>query len=201
MFIIKLLSQHVSGIIMPIIRRTRMCTAAYCVLHWAWWLWLCGAGTRAVCTVKVKFDNKHQIGCILLVSHSSPIGKRCTCYDKKVKVKCSRYRPGVAQRVGRVIALLFHDRGTRRWWVISSTPRLHFTPGKDPVPILQEAGWTPGPVWTDGKSRPRRDSIPDRPARSSVAIPTELPGYTLCWLCEFTSRALLTIRKEHRRVE
>ena len=30
------------------------------------------------------------------------------------KVKCSRYRPGVAQRVGRGIALLFHDRGTRR---------------------------------------------------------------------------------------
>ena len=33
MFIIKLLSQHVSGIIMPIIRRTRVCTAAYGVLH------------------------------------------------------------------------------------------------------------------------------------------------------------------------
>jgi len=32
----------------------------------------------------------------------------------KVKVKCSRYRPGVAQRVGRGIALLFLDRGTRR---------------------------------------------------------------------------------------
>ena len=31
------------------------------------------------------------------------------------KVKISRYRPGVAQRVGRGIALLFHDRGTRRW--------------------------------------------------------------------------------------
>ena len=30
------------------------------------------------------------------------------------KVKFSRYRPGVAQRVGRSIALLFHDRGTRR---------------------------------------------------------------------------------------
>ena len=39
-------------------------------------------------------------------------------------------------------------------------------PGKDPVPILQEAGWAPGPVWTGGKSRPQRDSIPDRPARS-----------------------------------
>jgi len=39
------------------------------------------------------------------------------------------YRPSVAQRVGRGIALLFHDRGTRR---VSSTPRPHFTPGKDP---------------------------------------------------------------------
>jgi len=83
----------------------------------------------------------------------------------KVKVEWSRYRPGVAQRVGRGIALLFHDRGTRRGWMVSSTPRPHFTPGKDPVPIVQEAGWAPGPVWTGGKSRPHRDSIPDRPAR------------------------------------
>ena len=35
-------------------------------------------------------------------------------YKIKVKVKIYRYRPGVAQRVGRGIALLFHDRGTRR---------------------------------------------------------------------------------------
>ena len=55
-------------------------------------------------------------------------------------------------------------------------PGPHFTSGKDPVHILQEAGWAPGPVWTGGKSRPHWDSIPDRPARSSVAIPTELPG-------------------------
>ena len=55
-------------------------------------------------------------------------------------------------------------------------PRPHFTLGKHPVPILQEAGRTPGPVWTGGKSSPHRDSIPDRPARSSVAIPNELPG-------------------------
>jgi len=50
--------------------------------------------------------------------------------------------------------------------VVSSTLRPHFTPGKDPVLILQEAGWAPGPVWTGGKSRPHRDSIPDRPALS-----------------------------------
>ena len=30
-----------------------------------------------------------------------------------------------------------------------STPRPgRFTPGKDPVPIVREAGWAPGPVWT-----------------------------------------------------
>jgi len=32
----------------------------------------------------------------------------------KKTVKCTHYRPGVAQRVGKGIALLFHDRGTRR---------------------------------------------------------------------------------------
>ena len=82
------------------------------------------------------------------------------------KLKWSRYRPGVAQRVGRGIALLFHDLGTRRRWVVSSTPWPHFTHGKDLVPIVQDTGWVPGPVWTGGKPRHNRDSIPDRPARS-----------------------------------
>ena len=72
----------------------------------------------------------------------------------------------MAQKVGRGIALSFHDRGTRRGWVVSSTPRPHFTPGKDPIPILQEAGWAPGPFWTGGKSSHHRDSILARPTRS-----------------------------------
>jgi hypothetical protein len=34
-----------------------------------------------------------------------------------------------------------------------STPRPgRFTPGKDPVPILQEAGWALGPVWTGAEN-------------------------------------------------
>jgi len=50
-------------------------------------------------------------------------------------------------------------------------------PGNDHVAILKEArGGAPGPVWTSGKSRPHWDSMPDRPARSSVVIPTERPG-------------------------
>jgi len=50
--------------------------------------------------------------------------------------------------------------------VVSSTPRPYFTPEKDPVPIVQEAGWAPGPVWTEEKSRPTGIRSPDRPARS-----------------------------------
>jgi len=60
-----------------------------------------------------------------------------------------------------------------------------FTPGKDPVPILQEAGWAPGPVWTGGKSRPHRDSIPYRPARPG---PQRL--HVLKIICDESQRAV-----------
>ena len=34
-----------------------------------------------------------------------------------------------------------------------STPRPgRFTPGKDPVHIVEEAGWAPGPVWTGAEN-------------------------------------------------
>ena len=150
-----------------------------------------------------------------------------------VKVKWSRYRPGLAQRVGKGIALLFHDRGNRRRWVVSSTPRpyftlgnyiwlnqlsnttnlwwidvyylvinymfrrlwpslgwwinknthkqlhLHASPGKYPVPIVQEAGWAPGLVWTGGKYRPHRNSILDRPVRNQSLYRLSYPALWL----------------------
>jgi len=74
-----------------------------------------------------------------------------------VKVKWYRYMLGVAQRVGRGVVLPFHDRGIRRGWVVKSTPRPHFAPGKDTVPIVQEDVWAPGPVWTGGIFRSHRD--------------------------------------------
>jgi len=56
-------------------------------------------------------------------------------------------------------------------------PRPLFTPGKDTVPIVHEAGWVPGPVWTGAENLAFTGiRSPDRSARSSVAIPTELPG-------------------------
>jgi len=73
---------------------------------------------------------------------------------------------------------------------VSPTPRPPLPLGKTPVPILQEAGWVPVPVWTGGKSRPHWDSIPDRPARSSVAILTELPGPTNTQVLTQLTRAL-----------
>ena len=65
------------------------------------------------------------------------------------KVKFSRYRPGVAQRVDRGIALLFHDRGTRRGWVVSSTPRPHLPPGKTRYPFYRALG---GPQGRSGRA-------------------------------------------------
>ena len=50
-------------------------------------------------------------------------------------VKCSRYRPGVAQKVGRGIALLFHDRGTRRGEWSAASPGRTLPPGKNRYPL------------------------------------------------------------------
>jgi len=63
--------------------------------------------------------------------------------------------------------------------VVRSTPRPHFTPGKDPVPILQEAAWAPGPVWMGGKSCPHWDSILDRPAHSQSLYRLSCPAHSV----------------------
>ena len=51
----------------------------------------------------------------------------------------------------------------RHWkiWGVSVRPRPLFTPGKDKLPILQEAAWAPrAHLDRCGKSRPYQDSIP-----------------------------------------
>jgi uncharacterized membrane protein YqaE (UPF0057 family) len=86
---------------MPIIRRTRVCTAAYGVLHWMWWLWLCGAGTRAVsrtvtftvhtARVPAPHNHSHHIQCrtpyaavLTLVLPMMGIMMPETCWDKSL---------------------------------------------------------------------------------------------------------------------
>ena len=46
-----------------------------------------------------------------------------------------------------------------------------FTPGKDPVPILQESGWVPGPVWTGAENLDPRTVQPVASRYTDCAIP------------------------------
>ena len=72
-----------------------------------------------------------------------------------------------AHRERRGMALLFYDHGTKRGWGVSVTPRPLFATGKDAVPIVQEAGWAPGPVWIGAENlAPTGFRSPDLPARS-----------------------------------
>ena len=83
-----------------------------------------------------------------------------------------------ARRGSRGIALLFHDHGTRRGWGVSVTPRTLFTAGKDPLPIVQEAGWAPGPVWRGAENIvPTGIRSPDRPVLSQSLYQLSYPAH------------------------
>jgi len=87
-----------------------------------------------------------------------------------------------AHRGSRGIALLFLDHGTRRGWGVSITLRLLFTPGKDPVPIVQEAGWVPGLVRTGAQNLAHAGMwSPDRPARSQMLLRLPYPAHWNIW--------------------
>jgi hypothetical protein len=85
------------------------------------------------------------------------------------KLKGKRYPvtdPKAHGGEGRGIALLFLDLSARRGGWSAPLPG-SFTPGKDPVPIVQEDVWAPGPVWTCAKNlAPTEIRYPDRPVRS-----------------------------------
>ena len=59
-----------------------------------------------------------------------------------------------------------------------SAPRPgRFTPGKDPVPIVQEAGWAPTPVWMGAENLSSTGiRCPDRQARSESLYRLSYPG-------------------------
>jgi len=53
--------------------------------------------------------------------------------------------------------------------------------------------WVPGPDWKDGKSRPHRDSIPDRPASTQSLYRLSYPAHTL-----YSTKTILT---SHVRID
>jgi hypothetical protein len=70
------------------------------------------------------------------------------------------------------------DLGTRRGWEVSITSRPHLTPGKDTVPIVQEAGWASGPVWTSAEILvPTGIRSPDRPVHRQSLYRLRYPAH------------------------
>ena len=50
-------------------------------------------------------------------------------------------------------------------WVVNATPQPLYPRERNQVPIVQEAGWAPGPVWTGAQNLdPTRSRFPDPPA-------------------------------------
>jgi hypothetical protein len=57
-------------------------------------------------------------------------------------------------------------------------PGRFLSPGKDPVPTIQLAGWAPGPVWTGAEYlAPTRFRSPDHPARSQSLCRLSHPAH------------------------
>ena len=78
------------------------------------------------------------------------------------------------------IALPFHYHGTRTGWGFSVTPWPLFTPWRYPVPIVQEVGWAPGPVWRGAKNlAPTGIRSPDPPARSQSLYRLRYPAHDI----------------------
>jgi hypothetical protein len=63
-----------------------------------------------------------------------------------------------------------------------------FTPGKEPVPIVQEAGWAPGPVWIGAENlAPNWIRSPDLPPRNESLYRLRYPGrYTKLYITHNT---------------
>jgi len=123
----------------------------------------------------------------------------CKVKIKVTLVQALRLCTGhTAYRGSRGIALLFHDHCTRRGWGVRVTPRPLFNPGKDPVPIVQEVVWVPGPVWTGAENlAPTGIWSPDRPVHSLSLYRLSYPAHPLfCTKYSDTERQSQFIRNE-----
>ena len=121
-----------------------------------------------------------------------PVPSRYTDYATRLiftsvkKVKCilvhalRLYTGRTAHRGSRGIALLFLHHGSRRRARGQRHSPAAFYPRERPGTHCT-GGWVGPRAGLDGcgKSLPHRIRFPDRPARSSVSIPTELPGPSL----------------------
>ena len=111
-----------------------------------------------------------------------------------IKLKFTLERVTKTQRGSRGIAPLFFNLGAR--WGGWSAPRPgRFTSWKDPIPIVQLAGWTSEPVWTGAENLVAtgiRSS--DRPVRSESLYRLSYPGYLYIYISTVIPRLTKIIR-------
>jgi hypothetical protein len=105
-----------------------------------------------------------------------------------------------AYKGSRGIALPFHDHGTRTEWGVSVTLRPLSTPGKDPVPIVQEAGCATGPVWPGAENFVLIGiRSPDLPSCSQSLYRLPYPAHLFFYVCfnslHVSSNLVLIIRR------
>ena len=138
---------------------------------------------RMIIKIRAKLRYRLEVSTLSKLAHIYITARKAhwivlSCTVKCTLVQALRLCTGrTTHRWSGGIALPFHDHDTRMWGGVSVTPRPLFISGKNPVPIVQEAGWDPGPVWTGAENpAPHRDSIPGPSSPWPVAIPTELPG-------------------------
>jgi hypothetical protein len=88
----------------------------------------------------------------------------------------------VTQKGRRGITLLILYLSTRWGWVVNAMPRPLFSRGKKkaPIPIVEEAVYAPGPIWTGMKKRkyfaPTGVRNANRPACSGSLYRLRYPG-------------------------
>jgi hypothetical protein len=123
-------------------------------------------------TMENKLNHAHPLDS---AQHSST----ATAFNS---IEYEYHRPWGPKRGSRSIALTFREPGHEEGigWLAPRPGR--FTPlERDPVPVVQEAGWAPGPVWTAAENLALTGiRSPDRPARSESLYRLRYPdpGFT-----------------------
>jgi len=97
--------------------------------------------------------------------------------SKLTKVKFTLERATKTQRGSKGIAVLFLNLAARWGWVMNATLPSLYALVRDPVPIVMEAGWIPGPARMGTKNpAPTGIRSPDRPVCSESLYRLHYPS-------------------------
>jgi len=123
-----------------------------------------------------------------------------TTVKVKVKVKFTLEQATKAQKGSRGTALIsFFNLGTRWGWMVNTTPWPLDPQKGELVPIMQEAGWAPEPVWTGAEiSPPPRfhlrtvQPVASHPTDCAIPVPIlRLYLFIFSWYSQCENRAVL----------